>query len=306
MGIYDRDYYRKEGQSFLGSLAERGTVCKWLIGINVVCFILQLITTEHQRGSWFTDALILDVGKVLHGEVWRILTYAFLHSVGSVWHILINMLLLYFFGRDIEDAYGSREFLTMYLLSAVLGGIVFVATMPAAAACLGASGAVTTVLVLTACRDPGRVILLFMILPCPIWLLVALLVARDAFEFLGGGERSGTAVQVHLAGAAFGFLYYHFQWRLTGWWPGFGRGWRRLTRPKLRVYAEPDDDREPAGVGAPTPVLPVAHSALDDEQLEAKVDAILEKISRVGKDNITDSERAVLLRASERIRRRRG
>src|SRR5260370_30039427 len=138
MGIYDRDYYRKEGQSFLGSLAERGTVCKWLIGINVVCFILQLITTEHQRGSWFTDALILDVGKVLHGEVWRILTYAFLHSVGSVWHILINLLLLYFFGRDIEDAYGSPRFFTTCPLAAGLGGSLFVATLPATAASRGA------------------------------------------------------------------------------------------------------------------------------------------------------------------------
>src|SRR5438094_821233 len=39
MGIYDRDYYRREGQSFLGSLTERGTVCKWLIGVNVICFM---------------------------------------------------------------------------------------------------------------------------------------------------------------------------------------------------------------------------------------------------------------------------
>jgi membrane associated rhomboid family serine protease len=305
MGIYDRDYYRKEGHSFLGSLAERGTVCKWLIGINVACFILQLITTSKQADSWFTNAFLLDVPAVLHGEVWRLLTYAFLHTVGSLWHILINMLVLYFFGRDLEDAYGPREFLTLYLLAAVLGGVVFVLVPLGGQQCLGASGAVTTVLVLTAFREPGRIILLFMVLPCPIWLLVALMVAKDAFDFLGGG-RSQTAVQVHLAGAALGALYYHFQWRLTGWWPGFKFGWRRLTRPKLRVYDEPDDDREPAGVGAATSPSALAQSALDDEQLEAKVDAILEKISRVGKDNLTDNERAVLLRASERIRRRRG
>ncbi len=308
MGIYDRDYYRREGQSFLGSLTERGTVCKWLIGINVVCFVLQMITTKHvydQPTSPFTDTLILNVNAVFHGEVWRLLTYAFLHTVGNPWHILLNMLVLYFFGRDVEDAYGPREFLAVYLLAAVLGGAAFVATKPEGGLCLGASGAVMAVLVLAACREPGKVILLFLVLPCPIWLFVVFMVAKDFFEFLGGAH-SGTAVTVHLAGAAFGYCYYQFQWHVTGWWPNFKTRWRRMTRPKLRVYEEPREERLPAPVSAPVPAAPASQSALDDEQLEAKMDAILEKISRVGKENITESEREVLLRASERIRRRRG
>src|SRR2546423_845667 len=126
MGIYDRDYYRREGQSFLGSLTERGTVCKWLIGINIVCFLLQMITTKHLTGeSPFTNALILDVQAVLHGEVWRLLSYAFLHDIENPWHIVFNMLALYLFGRDVEDAYGPREFVAVYLLAAVLGGAAF-------------------------------------------------------------------------------------------------------------------------------------------------------------------------------------
>ena len=303
MGIYDRDYYRREGQSFLGSLTERGSVCKWLIIVNVGCFFLQMVTDK------FTDALILNVPAVLHGEVWRLLTYAFLHSTLSLWHIVVNMFVLYFFGRDVEEAYGPREFLAIYLLAAVLGGATFLATTAGLHPfdprnCLGASGAVMAVLVLAACREPSKIILLFFFLPCPIWLFVAFMVAKDAFEFLGG-SRSGTAVQVHLAGAAFGFLYYHFQWRVTGWWPNFRGRWRRLSRPKLRVYEEPDEERMPAKVSAFAPTAPAVQSSLDDEQLEAKMDAILEKISRVGKENITESERQVLMRASERIRRRR-
>src|SRR5437016_6274991 len=140
MGIYDRDYYRREGQSFLGSLTERGTVCKWLVGINVVCFLLQMLTTRHVNGqtsSWFTDALILDVQAVLHGEVWRLLTYAFLHTTASLWHIVFNMLLLYYFGRDVEDWYGPREFLAVYLVAAVLGGGAFLATVSPPGFCLG-------------------------------------------------------------------------------------------------------------------------------------------------------------------------
>ena len=310
MGIYDRDYYRRDGRSFLGSLSSSGTVCWWLIGINAACFFVQMLTLNrvtHESG-WFTDFFQLDLRAVRHGEVWRLLTYAFLHgtSGGFPWHIVFNMLFLYFFGRDVEDAYGPREFLAFYLTAAFVGGVAFFLVPLEGLYCIGASGAVTAVMVLAAFREPTRVILLFMVLPVPIWVLVGFLVVKDAFQLLGNSE-SSTAVQVHLAGAAFAFLYFQFHWRLTGWWPGFRTGVRRMTRPKLRVYREePDDERFGAPVAAPVSSLTAVASALDDEQLEAKVDAILEKISRVGKENITESEREVLLKASERIRRRRG
>src|SRR4051794_17035495 len=98
MGIYERDYYRREGPSFLGALTERGTVCKWLIGINVICFIMQMVTTSasHLPGattSPFTRALWLDGTEVVRGEVWRLLSYAFLHDTNTPWHIAVNMLI---------------------------------------------------------------------------------------------------------------------------------------------------------------------------------------------------------------------
>src|SRR5579863_6478351 len=90
MGIYDRDYYRREGPSFLGSLTERGRVCKWLIALNAVVFIVQLATIRRIPGLGiripgvegdgdFTQALWLDPDQVVfHGEIWRLLTSAFL------------------------------------------------------------------------------------------------------------------------------------------------------------------------------------------------------------------------------------
>jgi len=160
MGIYDREYYRREGPSFLGSFSDRGQICKWLIGINVVCFIIQLITQHRPQfvpgPAPFTDALLLDASAVIHGQVWRLLTYAFLHEPvtnGIPTHILFNMLFLWFFGSDVEDIYGPREFLTIYLTAAVLGGIAFVLAWAAGMGgqyCLGASGAVMSVMVLCA------------------------------------------------------------------------------------------------------------------------------------------------------------
>ena len=131
MGIYDRDYYRREGPSFLGSFAARGTVCKWLIGVNVAAFILQMLTRPTGMDGLldgdvmgpFTAAFELDAVKVLHGEIWRLLTFSFLHSTSAPDHILWNMLFLFWFGSDVEDLYGPREFLAFYLGAALFGGV---------------------------------------------------------------------------------------------------------------------------------------------------------------------------------------
>jgi membrane associated rhomboid family serine protease len=301
MGIYDRDYYRSEGPSFLGSFAERGTICKWLIGINVLAFVVQLLTVNRALGADpFTNALLLDAPAVLQGEIWRLLTYAFLHDTGSgaPWHILWNMLFLWWFGKEVEDLYGPREFLAFYLTSAVLAGLAFVGANQMhlnGAYCLGASGAVTAVLLLYAFHYPRQIIYLFFFLPVPIWLFVAFSIAFDTFSLLGN-VKNGVAVSAHLGGAVFGALYYKWHWRLTGWLPQLTAWRKRQSQPRLRVYRE-----EPV----PTPVSVATPAHAEDEQLEAKMDAILEKISRVGKENLTESERQLLLRASEKFKRRR-
>jgi rhomboid family protein len=313
MGIYDREYYRRDGPGFLDSVLGRGQVTKWLVLINVGIFFLQFITRvplhdewgKPVRGGWgpgpITSWLILDVNAVLHGEVWRLLTYAFLHDVGNIWHIVFNMLFLWWFGNDVEDLYGPKEFLAFYLVSAFLGGVAYqvagILSPAGIGPCLGASGAVTAVMVLFACHFPTRMILLFFFFPVPIWLFVGFQVAQDVFVFANKGMSSGVAVIVHIAGAAFGFVYYKTRLRLMNFWPDW-KSWRKARhRPRLRIYHE--EHAEPVAV-ASTP------SAQDmDEQLEAKLDAVLEKVARSGQDSLSEPERQILLRASEIYKRRR-
>jgi hypothetical protein len=210
------------------------------------------------------------------------------------------MLFLWWFGSDMEDLYGSREFLAFYLVSAVVGGIAYVLVQLAGLSppgpCLGASGAVTAVLVLCAIHYPHRTILLFFLLPVPLWLLVILAIAQDAFGLLSGNT-GGTAVSVHLGGAAFAFAYYNRHWRLLNFWSTLHSWVQRRTRPRLRVYRE--EHAPPAA-----PLLSSAPSDVD-EQMEARVDAVLEKVARFGKDSLTENERQILLRASEVYKRRR-
>ena len=168
--------------------------------------------------------------------MWRLLTYAFLH--GGIMHILFNMLFLWWFGHEMEEMYGTREFLIFYLVSAFLGGVAYFLWSWARdnpVPCIGASGAVTAVMVLYAFHFPTRVIRLMFILPIPIWLFVVFQVGRDFVHFAGGID-NGTAVTVHLAGAAFGFGYYKGNWRLAPLLQ-WARGLRLpKRRPRVRIY----------------------------------------------------------------------
>ena len=328
MGIYDRDYYRSDGSSFLGSFTEQGKACKWLIALNVLFFVGQLLTPpapsyptfgldedgnpklnlNKDEAARFGDkygavqeALQLTPPDVLRGQVWRLITYAFLHSPGSFFHILFNMLFLWWFGHEIEEMYGTREFLTFYLVSGFLGGAAYTLwswgrgnMVP----CVGASGAVTAVMVLYAFHFPTRVIYIWFVLPVPIWLFVGFQVVQDAFLFTSG-RPTDTAVTVHLAGAAFGFLYYKRNWRLDGFWEAL-RGLRLPgRRPRLRVYR----DEPPTPPATPRQAPPAARAEAD-EHLEAAVDAVLEKVARHGRDSLTESEKALLVRASEVYKRK--
>jgi hypothetical protein len=79
---------------------------------------------------------------------------------------------------------------------------------------------------------------------------------------------------------------------------------KRRGQPRLKLYRDVDEERSaPVGVTAAPPPPPAGRP--EDEQLEAKMDAILEKISRFGKENLTESEREVLRQAAEAIKRRR-
>jgi membrane associated rhomboid family serine protease len=304
MGIYDREYYRRDGPSLLAYFSDRGAVCKWLILINVVVFVLQLLTRnlgvpDGRAGlGAFTEAFYLQPDKVLHGQVWRLVTYAFLHDPYSLFHIVFNMLFLWWFGSELEGLYGSKEFLAFYLAGVLAGGLAYLAYALSAGAgpCLGASGAVTAVMVLYALHFPRRVIYIWFVLPIPIWVFVGFQVLMDTLQWVGNVQ-TGVAVTAHLGGAAFGFMYYIGGWRLASLWQGLGNWRRQRARPRLRVYRDDEEQRMPVPV-------PSASSPDVDEHLEAKLDAVLEKVARQGRDSLTESERQILYRASEIYRRR--
>lgn len=299
MGLHDRDYARNDRPGYgYRPEGEAGAVTPWLIGLTVAVFLLQLLTNSRQsRGA--TEFLELNTALVWQGQVWRLITHGFVHSTIDIWHIVFNMLGLFFFGRAVEERYGGREFLAFYLVAIFLGGLAFLGThWNVDGSAVGASAGVTAVLILFACTWPRQQVLLFFVIPVQVWVIAVLFVAIDALTLAGAAERRRIAVEAHLAGATFAFLYFRYTWHLTGWYDTLLEWRKQQARPRLRVYDEATAD-EP-------PITKLAASLSEEEQLEAKVDAVLEKLSRVGQENLTPAEKEILQRASEVFRKRRG
>ncbi|MBL8830735.1 MAG: rhomboid family intramembrane serine protease [Planctomycetaceae bacterium] len=285
MGLYDRDYLRDDDEpTGFGPRAVTGpqTVVAKLVIINVAIWLVDLFTNGKLRE-------LLTLRSDVLSEPWKLyqlLGYAFAHDGQGIMHLLFNMFGLWSFGQMLEQRYGPREFLRFYLASALLGGVVFVLhhlVTGTPASVIGASGAVNAVVILFALLYPQTQILVMFVIPMKIWVAAILFVLFDLTGL--GGQRTNVAHDVHLAGAAFAVLYHYNHWNLTHLTGGINLDWlTKLTksRPKLRVFSEPN----PADI-------------------EARVDAILQKISEQGEASLTKAERKTLEDASRRYQKRK-
>ena len=292
MGIYDRDYYR-QGRSGFRLSAPRSAVSA-IVLLNVLVFVGEIATPvdrhllRQSTGSSIADLLSAQDDTLFRPWMWwQFLTYGFLHDPGQMGHIVSNMLVLFFLGRDVEDWYGTREFIRLYLVMLVFSSLVWAVTSQLShspGVLLGASGAISGVVVLYALNFPKRILLLMFVLPVPAWLLGALVIAYDIMGAMGRGEPM-VAYTAHLGGAAFALAYYYFRWNFGRMLTLAGTWLKGRSRPSLKVF-KPDDEPQ-AGVA------------------EEDVDRILEKIHREGEHSLTRKERRILETASREYQRRR-
>ncbi len=129
----------------MGSLYAEPTVTYVLLALNVLAFLAELATGGRTSRlvvdfSTLGYAQGLDVG-VAHGELWRLVTGAFLHAPTNPLHILFNMYLLFVLGRMLEPALGHVRFAALYLAALLAGSFGAIVAAPDTLT-LGASGAV--------------------------------------------------------------------------------------------------------------------------------------------------------------------
>ena len=109
-----------------------------LIAINAAIFVCQWLRpdlTDHLQ-----DLYALNAAGMEEGRWWQLITYAFLHA--NIWHLLFNMIALWFAGRIVERVMGTGRFVALYAASAVAGGLAQLLLEGGTIPLLGASGAV--------------------------------------------------------------------------------------------------------------------------------------------------------------------
>lgn len=297
MGLDNRDYIRDSDRQgwFGGGGGGFPPVVKALLAINIAVFLAQLFSTPPTgMSSPVQQWLALDWGSLKVGQVWRLLTYSFCHSTAQPFHLIANMVGLFFFGPPMERIYGSAEFLAFYLVAAIVGGIAFVLVnlvIGPPGLVIGASAATLATLVLFALHFPRQEVLLFFVLPVQIRWLVAFIIAADLFRALSAraGVDSGVAFAAHLGGIAFAFLYYRSKLRLAPWIHKVSP-----VRPKSA-----------AGRSAKTKKRSdLSTAGRSKAEIDKQVDALLQKISDKGFQSLSEKEKKFLEQASDKFGKR--
>jgi membrane associated rhomboid family serine protease len=181
---------------------------KWLIIVNTAIFLLQQFA-----GGVFGIDLAYRFGLVpllvFHkGWIWQAFTYMFLH--GGIWHLVINMLMLWMFGIDLERDWGTRRFLKYYFLCGVgaaicVLGMALVQPAGMLFTTIGASGAIFGLLLAFGVVYSDRIILMMLIFPMKAKYAVMIFGAIELYYFWQPSR--GVSNVAHLGGMLFGYLY---------------------------------------------------------------------------------------------------
>ena len=254
-------------------------VVKKLLVLNfaiwVLTFLLSLARPEVVEGlygylslrsdQWFVSAPWLPL--------WQPLTSGFLHAPNDGWHVILNMVQLYFFGTMLEGILGSRRFLWVYLGAMFAGALLHLTLQPLSdpsVGAVGASGAVLGVMIMTAVLRPQtRVIVMFVPVTLK-WLAIGL-IALDLIGLAKGlaGQGGMVAHWVHLGGAVFGFA-------------AARKGW--IWKDPILNWQNKQIERQ-------------ASRERDDE---LRMDDILAKIHKEGMSSLSRSEKTFLKKVSSR------
>jgi len=246
---------------------------KLIISINFLIFILQYF-------SGIEDKLFPIFGIVpskTFGELmlWQPFTYLFFH--GGIWHVLINMFVLWMFGSELEKYWGKREFLRFFFVTGVGSGLVTVLfSLSSSTPVVGASGAIYGVLLAYGLMFPNRLVYLYFLIPIKVKYLVILIGTIAFFSSLNPGY-SNISHLTHLSGMIIGFVY--FRSNLN--WNTINHFVIHRKNEIKRHYKDKKNEKR--------------------EALKLKVDAVLDKINEKGYDSLSKSEREFLFTASKKL-----
>src|SRR5208283_229139 len=293
----NNNYYRP---SFFGGFSFFPPVIKALLLSNIGVFLGVMFLGNFRVGN-YSLSLVLNEWFALFPlgqgfQVWQLFTYLFMHAGFS--HIFFNMLALWMFGMELENTWGSRKFLTYYLVCGVGAGLANLLIAPlftSVGPTIGASGAIYGVLLAFGLMFPDRLIFIYFFIPLKAKYFVVLYMV---IEFVSVGSTDGIAHFAHLGGAVVGFIYLLAD--------GF-----RFSRPISSArprnvfsgWTGPRRSNENYENVADAQVYDIKDYQQKEETqvTQQRIDDILDKISKGGYQSLSDEEKKMLFEASKKL-----
>jgi rhomboid family protein len=280
---------------------------QWLLALNIGVYFLQL-TLFGQDATY--SALALDPGR-FPSAWWTVVTYMFVHAWLA--HLAFNMVTLWMFGPRLEHVWGTRSFLQFYLWCGV-GGAVAHLLFAQHTAVVGASGAISGVLVAYALRWPDEEVYIFGVIPMKSRWLIAAMIAMNIIFALS--PSSGIDWTAHVGGMAFGWLVLKLSSlgglsRVRGWVSALPEESEEMpravprNRPAMRDQGRGIDEivsRSNAVVLRESKPLQHIRRQESLKEYAARVNRVLDKISQEGIDSLTRDERRLLEEMSRKLR----
>jgi len=245
---------------------------KTLITINFIIFLLQTISKSDQL--FFT--IFGLVPKMVWSEfmLWQPFTYIFFH--GDIWHVLINMFVLWMFGIELERMWGKKKFLTFYFITGIGSGLItMLFGLHSLTPIVGASGAIYGVLMAYGLTYPNRIVYLYGIIPIKsIWFVIG--IGTIAF-FSSFNNVTQISHLTHLSGMALGYILLKKPIHIQS-----------LRFAIIKKFLEFKIQKEEKKTSF-------------KNEIEKDLNSILDKINKEGFDSLTEEEEARLYKNSQSL-----
>lgn len=264
---------------------------------NVGLFILS-IPLFYQFTSGFFDyptwlAVSSEPMTALY-KPWSLITYAFFHQ--GFMHLFFNMMVLHFSSRLFLTFFTQKQYLGLYLLSAVFAGLVYVLSfylLGYSSTMVGASGSIMGLLVATTTYQPLMEIRLLLIGNVKLWHITGVLLLLDLLQIQLGNTGGHIA---HLSGALFGFIFIKLLQN--------GTDLSRIVTSVIDFFvnlfsAKKATPFKKVHVNPKKPVAKQASKIVTKDKTQQQIDEILDKISQSGYDSLTAEEKEFLFKAGK-------
>jgi len=250
---------------------------KLLLIINIIVFVL--IELSGRRSILFLSFGLVPSMVWTQLKIWQIFTYSFIH--GGFFHIFFNMFVLWMFGKDLENQWGTKDFLNYYFVCGMGAGFITVLFgINSIIPIVGASGAIYGLLVAYGFTYPNRLVYLYGLFPLKVKHMVLGLGVIAFFASMSASQSNISHI-THISGMIIGLIMMYFNLS----WSGLKMWYFKFRLKNISQQSSTNNDKE--------------------KQMRQKVDEILDKLNDNGWESITEKEEKYLNQASKKLFRDR-